>query len=216
MPYLTTDLESYLELPMRDGTFRGVCVVDEGARLQALAPGRSHLDRIGIEMGLLPRGSSLVSQPYVFPMALHGAADGGEPVFTAAAALGLSGRGDRIGRGYIMSEDDAEARRRHPKDARRYDALADALASEPGDSCHLAFALLADALRSDAAVSPDVNAIRIRCAFHAGRERDLYVYRGGSRYHCFSCGGGGDELDWLVRRHGLSASQAASILRSRT
>lgn len=216
MPYLTTNLEGYLELPMRDCTFRGVCVVDEHARLRALAPGRSHLDLIGIELGLLPSGSSLVSRPYVFPMALHGTADGGETGFMAGSLLGFSGHVDRIRGSYVMSEDDAEARRRHPEDARRYDALADALASEPGDPRHLAFALLVDALRSDAAVSRDVDAIRIRCVFHEDRERDLYVYRGGRRYYCFSCGVGGDELGWLVRRHGLSASQAANVLRCRT
>lgn len=212
MPYLATNLEGYLELPMREGTFRGVCAVDEDARLRALAPGRSHLDRIGIEMGLLPRGSSLVSRPYVFSMASQRAADSGEPVFMTGSLLGFSRHVYGVGSGYVMSVSDAETRRRHPADAKRYDALADALASEPGDPRHLAFALLVDALRSDPAVSRDVDAVRIRCAFHEGRERDLYVYRGGSRYHCFSCGGGGDELDWLVRRYRLTPRLAADVL----
>jgi hypothetical protein len=45
------------------------------------------------------------------------------------------------------------------------------------------------------------------CPFHAERTGSLHVYE--DHFHCFGCGEHGDALTWVLKRHGLSAVEAA-------
>ncbi|WP_405052582.1 MULTISPECIES: CHC2 zinc finger domain-containing protein [unclassified Sphingomonas] len=48
------------------------------------------------------------------------------------------------------------------------------------------------------------------CPFHPDPTRGLYVYNG--RFYCFSCGTGGDVIDWWMRLYGVDESTAAAHL----
>ena len=54
-----------------------------------------------------------------------------------------------------------------------------------------------------------------RCDLH-GDGRDLHpslvAYEDRGRYHCFGCNSGGDQIDWIIARHGLNFRQAVEAL----
>lgn len=53
--------------------------------------------------------------------------------------------------------------------------------------------------------------LRGRCPFHPDFSRSLYV--GTRQFHCFSCGVGGDAVDWTAFQMGVSRFEAAAQLR---
>lgn len=115
----------------------------------------------------------------------------------------------------ITPETDATAREVRPASTGRYHELVDALQAERGSATHLAFALLVDALDGGADGDPDRGAVQSCCSLHPDPTRGLYINRGGTRFHCFSCGAGGTEIDWLVVRHGVSRLEAGGIVAAR-
>ncbi|MFD1787079.1 CHC2 zinc finger domain-containing protein [Sphingomonas floccifaciens] len=52
--------------------------------------------------------------------------------------------------------------------------------------------------------------LRGSCPFHPDATRGLYVHN--SRFHCFSCGAGGDVVDWWMRLHRADEETAAAYL----
>ncbi len=52
--------------------------------------------------------------------------------------------------------------------------------------------------------------LRGACPFHPDASRGLYIHNG--RFHCFSCGVGGDVVDWWMRLHGGDENAAAAYL----
>jgi DNA primase len=52
--------------------------------------------------------------------------------------------------------------------------------------------------------------LRGSCPFHPDTARGLYVGPN-DRFHCFSCGAGGDVVDWTMRVHQID--EAAAITR---
>lgn len=48
-----------------------------------------------------------------------------------------------------------------------------------------------------------------RCPFHADEHPSLRVYRDG--YYCFSCGAGGDVINFVARKEGLRNAEAAAL-----
>ncbi|WP_367113509.1 CHC2 zinc finger domain-containing protein [uncultured Sphingomonas sp.] len=52
--------------------------------------------------------------------------------------------------------------------------------------------------------------LRGSCPFHPDATRGLYVHNG--RFHCFSCGAGGDVVDWWMRLHRADEETAAAYL----
>ena len=55
--------------------------------------------------------------------------------------------------------------------------------------------------------------LRGACPFHPDATRGLYVHNG--RFHCFSCGAGGDVVDWWMRLHRADEETAAAYLTRR-
>jgi len=54
------------------------------------------------------------------------------------------------------------------------------------------------------------SAWRGACAFHPDSSRGLYVTN--RRFYCFSCGAGGDVIDWWMRLYGVDETTAAAHL----
>ena len=53
------------------------------------------------------------------------------------------------------------------------------------------------------------------CDLHGdGRDRNpsLFAYEDQGTYWCFGCSAGGDQIDWMIARHGLSFRQAVEAL----
>lgn len=216
MNYRDIGLPNYLELAMSDGRPKGVCFVEDEASRNALRAGRCELDRIAIERGLLPVGSSFVSRQGVGrePGLTSGDAAGSRQM-VSGTLLGFPDDDDFDPDDFITPEKDATAREVRPTSAGRYHSLVDALQAERGSSTHLAFALIVDALDGGVEGDPDRGAIRSCCSTHPDPTRGLYISGGGTRFHCFSCGAGGTEVDWLVLRHGISRMEAGRIVASR-
>jgi hypothetical protein len=215
MTYVVTGKPGRLDFVMGHGDVRRVRFVDHEAEHAALETGRSQLDRVAIERGLLPYGSIFVSVPgktFTNPASLM---PGGATSRTLqGSALGFRDGAAAIHDGSITPDVDAMARIAHPEASRRYDGLVSALQARRGSPMHLAYALLLDALRRPAVV-PEGGAIRTGCGMHPDPAMGLYVYGGATSFNCFSCGAGGGEEDWLVLRHGLSRTRASDILLGR-
>lgn len=56
------------------------------------------------------------------------------------------------------------------------------------------------------------NEFKALCPFHAERSPSFTIFRGGSRYHCFGCGAGGDVFDFVSKMHGVGLRDAAEML----
>ena len=54
-----------------------------------------------------------------------------------------------------------------------------------------------------------------RCPFHEDRRPSMVVYPGNRSYFCFSCGAGGDVIDFLGRFHRIGFKEAAALLADR-
>uniref|UniRef100_A0A6M3XYW7 Putative primase n=1 Tax=viral metagenome TaxID=1070528 RepID=A0A6M3XYW7_9ZZZZ len=50
------------------------------------------------------------------------------------------------------------------------------------------------------------------CPFHAEKTPSFTVFRGGTRWHCFGCGAGGDVFDFVAKMHGVGLRDAAEML----
>lgn len=51
-----------------------------------------------------------------------------------------------------------------------------------------------------------------RCPWHNDSAPSLYLFDGGKRWRCWPCGITGDAIDWLTRREGVSAAEAARMI----
>jgi hypothetical protein len=207
MAYRQLQLENMLEIDMLDGSVRQVLFASRNATAGALAPGRHIIDRLAIERGLLPSDSTFVSHAKTRGKAA--AADRAVP----ARLLGFSPPKRGICHERISLAVDADARRSSPADATRYDRLVGALSAPEMSRDHLQDALLVDAIKGDLEVS-DETAIRVTCSFHAATAKGLYVFGRSPRFHCFSCGADGGEVDWLTAKYGMSRDQATAIVAS--
>ncbi len=54
-----------------------------------------------------------------------------------------------------------------------------------------------------------------RCRLHHDAQQSHFVAEGSFVFHCFSCGAGGDALDWAMLRDGVSEASALQVLASR-
>jgi DNA primase len=70
---------------------------------------------------------------------------------------------------------------------------------------------LKDLVGESVALEAEPPIMRGRCPFHPDVSRALYV--GARHFHCFSCGVGGDAVDWAALRMGVSRFEAAAQLR---
>lgn len=212
MPYISASRDDLLLIDGPDGRPWAVRFVEEEARRAATLPGRDALDRVALAVGLLPKGSDLALP--ADDRSAYGAV-GGSPSFDAARIgrligfTALEGAGGGVA---ITVANDVEARARAPQDARRYDLLADGLEAAIGSRSYLDHALVLHALASGIMIGAGVRALRTACGLHADPSKGLYVSCGGTRFHCFSCGAGGAESDWLMLRHRLTPALAAEIV----
>lgn len=55
-------------------------------------------------------------------------------------------------------------------------------------------------------LEPTPSGLRGACTFHPDASRGLYVSQ--QRYFCFSCGTGGDVVDWWMRHHTIDEATA--------
>lgn len=55
-------------------------------------------------------------------------------------------------------------------------------------------------------LQPTPSGLRVDCTFHPDASRGLYISR--ERYFCFSCGTGGDVVDWWMRHHSIDETTA--------
>ena len=56
------------------------------------------------------------------------------------------------------------------------------------------------------------NELKGLCPFHAEKSPSFTIFRGGSRFHCFGCGAGGDVFDFVSKMHGVGLRDAAEML----
>jgi len=56
----------------------------------------------------------------------------------------------------------------------------------------------------------DTNRSRGFCPWHPATGRGLYVSSAG--WHCFDCGASGDAVQWIARRDGVGAEEAAAAV----
>jgi len=50
------------------------------------------------------------------------------------------------------------------------------------------------------------------CPFHSERNPSFTIYKGGTRYKCFSCGESGDTIDFVMKTKKLSFPEAVKLL----
>ena len=50
------------------------------------------------------------------------------------------------------------------------------------------------------------------CPFHADKSPSMYVSHKNNTYKCYACGAGGDVIDFVMREHGLSFTEACHQL----
>ncbi|MCD2323063.1 CHC2 zinc finger domain-containing protein [Sphingomonas sp. IC-56] len=59
------------------------------------------------------------------------------------------------------------------------------------------------------------SALRGACPLHPDRYRGLYVSADRDHFHCFSCGAGGDVVQWIMQLEHVSEEEALARLISR-
>jgi DNA primase len=50
------------------------------------------------------------------------------------------------------------------------------------------------------------------CPFHSESTPSFFIFNGGTRFHCFGCGEGGDVLDFVRKLYNVSLADAAAML----
>ncbi|WP_066727211.1 MULTISPECIES: CHC2 zinc finger domain-containing protein [Sphingomonas] len=207
MAYRRTLPGDALALEMPDGTVRQVLFAGARAVADALTPGRQFLDAIAISWGLLPLGSTFVSEAST-PAETW---DPGASKRVSGIAFGFAALGSEVELAAIHSSRDDEARRLAPLAAERYKRLARALRSPEGSQPHLRDALLVDVLKGQPEARGE-DVVRAACSLHPDAARGFYLHDRARHFQCFSCGACGSEVDWLKAKYGLSREQATSLL----
>lgn len=212
MKYRDLGVDAQLEIDMGAGWTRGVSFVDQEAKHAALKPGRSELDRIAIERGFLPRGSNLVLRSATSADSTGGDLASRPGTRTLhGSSLGFSDEVPRDLSDVVTWESDRMMRRLYPRDSLRYERLTDALHAPPGHPARWKHVLLVDVLGETVSVDSHACALRTNCHLHPDRGMSFYAYARGTRFHCFSCGAGGDQVEWAMVRHGLSRMDAVRL-----
>lgn len=212
MKYRDLGIDGHLEIDIGEGQTRGVCFADAESKRAALEPGRSLLDRVAIERGFLPRGSFLVFRPS--PTVELGSDDlpSTHPQkLLSGSWFGFSDEGLCDVVEHISRESDDATRRNRPNDALLYERLINALHGAPDDPVRWKHVLLVDVLGGEIGLDDRAGAIRTNCHLHPDRGMSLYAYCGGTRFHCFSCGASGDQVQWAKIRHRLSRKDAVRL-----
>ena len=73
---------------------------------------------------------------------------------------------------------------------------------------------IADVIRESVVLQQHASNNRGACPLHPDGSRGLYVMRTG-RFHCFSCGAGGDVVDWTMLVEGVDEATAIEHLVAR-
>lgn len=212
MTYRDFGVDAQLEIDMGEGRTRRVSFVDAEAKHAALKPGRSEVDQIAIERGFLPRGSYLVFRPASTTDPL----DGDHPntqreCLLRGSSLGFPNEAPRDVSDLITRESDGIMRRHYPSDALHYERLTGALHAPHDHPARWKHILLVDVLGETVCLDARAGALRTNCHLHPDRWMSLYAYAGGTRFHCFSCGASGDQVKWVMVRHGLSRADAVRL-----
>ena len=74
---------------------------------------------------------------------------------------------------------------------------------------------LLDLVSAEIALEPDGPLLRGVCSFHPDVWRGFYLDPARGRYHCFSCGCGGDAVAWVMRTKDMDRENAVAILAER-
>jgi hypothetical protein len=209
MKYRDLGVDGHLKIDIGKGQTRGVCFADAESKRAALEPGRSLLDRLAIERGFLPRGGVLVLRPS--PTVEPGSDDlpSKHPQkLLSGSWFGFSDEGLCDDVEHISRESDDATRRDRPNDALLYERLINALHGAPDDPVRWKHVLLVDVLGGEIELDDRAGAIRTNCHLHPDRGMSLYAYGGATRFHCFSCGASGNQVQWAMLRHRLSREEA--------